>query len=129
MAILSDKLLDYIEYKKFLSKEAHLNFKQSFARTQLAARRLGKILGGFSDPSFKKMFLRVLTEGNWDKAQAYAKRHFSPEGIFLKLSASFLKTIYPLYFIFHLSQPNSNEKESKRRWRTEKALGGVSYWP
>ena len=83
LAIFSEKLLDYIAHKKFLSKEAHLNFKQSFARTQLAARRLGKILGGFSDPSFKKMFLRVLTEGNWDKAQAYAKRHFSPEGAFL----------------------------------------------
>lgn len=81
MAKLSEKLLDYTAYKKILSKEAHLNFKQDLTRTTLAARRLSSILGGFLDPNFKKMFLRVLSEGNWEKAKVYAKRNFSSKAL------------------------------------------------
>ena len=76
LANLCGKLIDYAAYKKILYKEAHLNFKQSFPRTALAASSLEKLLGEPSDPSFKKMFARVLQEGNFEVAAAYAKRNF-----------------------------------------------------
>ena len=78
LANLCGKLIDYAAYKKILYKEAHLNFKQSFSRTASAASSLEKLLGSSFDPHFKKMFARVLQEGNFESAAAYAKRNFKP---------------------------------------------------
>jgi hypothetical protein len=70
--IASDKNIDYYAFADFISKEAHLNFKQSFKRTLNASQKLSELLSGPSNPHFKKMFLRVLQEGNWVGAETLA---------------------------------------------------------
>jgi hypothetical protein len=72
IANYADKVINYDTLKSLISKEAHLNFKNNFPRTKNAADTLGDLLSNPSNPAFRRMFERVISEGNWEQAFSYA---------------------------------------------------------
>lgn len=72
LASLANLELDYEQLAGFAKRVAHLSFKQSFSRTEEAARDLRMILPMPRTDPFKQMFHRVLTDGGWDRAMQYA---------------------------------------------------------
>jgi len=72
LASLANLELDYEQLTHFAKRVVHLSFKQSFRRTEEAARDLRMILPMPGTNPFKQMFHRVLTDGGWDRAFQYA---------------------------------------------------------
>jgi len=83
LASLANLELDYEQLTHFAKRVVHLSFKQSFSRTEEAARDLRMILPMPGTNPFKQMFHRVLTDGGWDRALQYASarsQQLSSEG-------------------------------------------------
>lgn len=55
------------ELRSLLAESAHESHKD-WARTEAAADKLAKLIQGPDDPTFQKIFSRVLEGGNWDGA-------------------------------------------------------------
>jgi hypothetical protein len=53
-----------------------MTFKTNFSKTEDAARSLTNILGDPSISGFRRMFERVLMDGHWEKAAAFAHAKF-----------------------------------------------------
>lgn len=53
-----------------------MTFKTNFAKTEEAARSLTNILGDPSISGFRRIFERVLMDGHWEKAAAFAHTKF-----------------------------------------------------
>lgn len=83
LASLANLDLDYEQLTHFAKRVIHLSFKQSFNRTEEAARDLRMILPMPGTDPFKQMFHRVLTDGGWDRAFQYAsvRSQLSSEGL------------------------------------------------
>ena len=83
LASLANLELDYEQLTHFAKRVVHLSFKQSFSRTEEAARDLRMILPMPGTDPFKQMFHRVLTDGGWDRAFQYAsaRSQLSSEGL------------------------------------------------
>ena len=76
LANLSKVELDYQQLTDFAQRVIHLSFKQSFSRTEEAAKDLGQIIGRPGTDAFRSMFHRVLADGGWDNALEYASTRF-----------------------------------------------------
>lgn len=63
--------LDWPAIRSLLAENAHLSHKE-WSRTDTAGQRLSDLIRGPEDPTFRRIFARVLEDGNWDGAVAAA---------------------------------------------------------
>ena len=61
--------LDWSALRSLYADRAHINHKE-WAETCVSAERMADILGGPDDAAFRKIFSRVLEDGNWDATAA-----------------------------------------------------------
>ncbi|GAB5361063.1 hypothetical protein AAMO2058_000682500 [Amorphochlora amoebiformis] len=66
------KQMDWNSLRELIAKNAHKPHKV-WPETDKASRELAKILGGPEDEIFRRIFRRVLEDGNWDTANIAAQ--------------------------------------------------------
>lgn len=67
----AETAIDWAAYRSLLAKTAHLSHK-NWDTTSESAHALAGIVKGPGDAVFKRLFERVLGDGNWDAAAAAA---------------------------------------------------------
>ena len=76
LAVYAEKDLNYAALRQLVTSYAHMSFKNNFPKTEYAARSLTDILGQPNTTGFRRMFERVLMDGNWEKAASFAHAKF-----------------------------------------------------
>jgi hypothetical protein len=76
LAIYADKEIDYASLRGLLTTFAHMTFRNNYVRAESASKSFGELLGNPSNPGFRKMFERVLADGQWEAAAAHAFSKF-----------------------------------------------------
>jgi len=98
--------LDWAALRALLARSAHLPHKD-WARTEAAAAELEALLSNPADATFRDLFHRVLTDGNWPvAAQAAASRTAKPWVVLVTGVNGIRKTsaVYQPWFKTALSQ-------------------------
>jgi len=72
LAVYAERDVNYAALRALVTSYAHMTFKTNFAKTEYASRSLSDVLGDPSSPGYRRMFERVLMDGQWEKAAAYA---------------------------------------------------------
>ena len=130
----ADKAIDWDAYRKLLAESAHKSHKD-WDQTSESARRLADIIKGPGDAVFRKLFERVLVDGNWQGAElAAAKRAGKPWAVLVTGVNGIRKTssVYQAWFREALKKALADQYDGQvihQRQRTRIHIAGIYLGP